>query len=86
MYIVVSYDVKAIRCDKINKILRRYLFQIHNSVFEGSITEKQYKDLQVKILNVIEPNEDKIIFYRLQSDKYLRKDYIGTHLKEQIFY
>ena len=44
------------------KVLRKYLFHIQNSVFEGELTPAKYKILQ-KELDQITADEDQIIFY-----------------------
>ena len=44
MYLKISYDVESDYCNKILEILRKYLFHVHNSVFEGELTDKQKKN------------------------------------------
>ena len=39
MYIICVYDVKEKRCQKFMKLLRKYLFHVQNSVFEGTLTQ-----------------------------------------------
>ena len=38
MYIICTYDVKSKNCPKFMKLLRRYLFHVQKSVFEGELT------------------------------------------------
>lgn len=38
MYVIAIYDVDSKRDPKVMKVLRKYIFGIHNSVFEGEIT------------------------------------------------
>ena len=45
MYIICTYDVKSKNCPKFMKLLRRYLFHVQESVFEGELTPAAYKKL-----------------------------------------
>ena len=45
MYIICTYDVKSKNCPKFMKLLRRYLFHVQVSVFEGELTPAAYKKL-----------------------------------------
>ena len=45
MYIICTYDVKSKNCPKFMKLLRRYLFHVQESVFEGELTPATYKKL-----------------------------------------
>jgi len=78
VYIIVVYDVAAERCAKIMKILRKYLFHLQESVFEGNITQKELNDLKKELQFKINPEYDSIIIYEMLSDKYLYKHYEGV--------
>ena len=71
MYIIVSYDVNKKNCEKVMKVLRQKLFHIHNSVFEGEISEKSFQDLKGQLSKIINEESDKIIFYVIPSHKCL---------------
>jgi len=86
MYLIVSYDVDANKCHKVNKVLKRYLFHIHNSVFEGEITDKEFILLKKELSKIIIDINDKILFYILLSDKYLRKESLGEMIEPKYFY
>ncbi|HHU56283.1 MAG TPA: CRISPR-associated endonuclease Cas2 [Acholeplasmataceae bacterium] len=86
MYIIVSYDVNACRCNKVNKILKKYLFNIHNSVFEGELTNKQYLNLKNELYKTIHFDEDRVIFYLMLSNKYIRKEYMGEKVEINCLY
>lgn len=73
MYYIVSYDVQVERCSKIMKILRKYLFHIHNSVFEGELTNLEYENMKKEVNNIL-ANNDSIIFYQIVSKKALKKE------------
>ena len=72
MYVICVYDVEAKRCTKIMKCLRQYLFHIQNSVFEGTLTPKQFYELETKLSGLIE-GEDSVIFYFSYNDKDVNK-------------
>lgn len=46
MYVICVYDVNEKTCVKVMKILRKYLFHIQKSVFEGTLTPKQFSVLK----------------------------------------
>lgn len=78
MYLIVSYDVEASRCNKIKKIMRLYFFHIHNSVFEGEISEADFKELKNKLDKYLDHVNDKLLFYILPSSKCLKKESINN--------
>ena len=78
MYAIVVYDVGVQRVNKVKKILRMYMTWIQNSVFEGEITEAEFMELKRKLKEVIEKDSDAVHFYILKSEKYLKKETLGT--------
>ena len=42
MYVIIVYDIKAERVNKVKSFLRQYLFWIQNSVFEGEASESEF--------------------------------------------
>jgi CRISPR-associated protein Cas2 len=46
MYCILVYDVNIKKVSKVNKILRRYLYWVQNSVFEGEISESNLMELE----------------------------------------
>ena len=46
MFVILSYDVNRKRVSKAMKICRKYLVHVHESVFEGTITESKLKSLK----------------------------------------
>ena len=78
MYAVVVYDVGVQRVNKVKKILRQYMTWIQNSVFEGELTEAEAMELKRKLKEVIDKNSDAVHFYIVKSEKYLKKETLGT--------
>jgi len=77
MYIIMVYDVGVERVSKILEIGRRYLTWVQNSVFEGEITDANFRRLKIQIHSVIDVNHDSVSFYILRTTKYFRKETIG---------
>lgn len=78
MYVIVVYDVGVKRVNKVKKLLRQYLIWIQNSVFEGELTEAELMHLKNEIKQIVEKKKDAVHIYRVKSEKYLKKDTIGT--------
>ena len=73
MYMVCVCDVDEKRCAKVMKVLRKYLFHIQKSVFEGSLTPKSYKDLLCD-LRKVSIETDSILFYISYNEKQMYKE------------
>lgn len=80
MYVILTYDVSAKRNSRVLKICRKYLIHVQKSVFEGSISEASLRQLQNELQKVINPSEDQIAIYEINSAKYSVKHVIGYHL------
>lgn len=80
MFIICAYDVNEKRCNKVMKILKKYLFHIQNSVFEGNLTPKQFIRLK-KELGVIVSDDDSIMFYISYNEKIVKRDHMGDDHK-----
>lgn len=77
MYVVLVYDVRKKRVQKVMKICRKYLNHLQNSVFEGNITEAKLTKLKDEIKNVIDVKTDSVCVFRMGSTKYVSKEQIG---------
>lgn len=78
MYVILVYDVNVERVNKVCQFLRRFLNWVQNSVFEGELTESEFVKIVNGLKEIIDENEDSVIFYILKSDKYLKKVTIGS--------
>ena len=76
MYAVVVYDVHVSKVQKVNAFLKRYLFWVQNSVFEGELSESQLREITKYLESTLDPDESTII-YLLRSSKYVRRIQIG---------
>ena len=80
MYIICTYDIKEKRCPKVMRVLRRYMFHVQKSVFEGELTPAKFNELKDKLNKIIEA-DDSILFYFVYENKKIKKDYLGKEPK-----
>ena len=78
MYLVVTYDVTVERLDRVRWILKQYLNWVQNSVFEGELTTGTLKELVLKLKDVINEEEDSMLFYSVSNPKWLKKRALGV--------
>ena len=78
MYVILVYDVKENRVQKVHKLLKRYLNWVQNSVFEGELTEGQFEAMKIDIKDRMDNREDSIIIYKLSSLKYTEREIVGV--------
>ena len=84
MFVILVYDVKAKRNNKILKTTaRRYYVQ--KSVFEGNLTEAKLKRLKNELKKISNEKEDSIIIYRFETLKYSSKEVLGTYEEDSVF-
>ncbi|MBE2919683.1 CRISPR-associated endonuclease Cas2 [Anoxybacillus flavithermus] len=77
MFVILVYDFNEKRVAKALKIARKYLYWVQNSVFEGEISEANYKKLKIELQNIMHPDEDSIIFYTFRTQKYSKREEFG---------
>jgi len=72
------YDIGEKRVQKVLKISRKYLYWVQNSVFEGEISDANFKKLKLELKKVIEKDYDSILFYTFRTTKYSSRENIGV--------
>lgn len=77
MYVILVYDIKEDRVQKVLKTCRKYLYWVQNSVFEGEITEAKLTKLKHELNKIINPKEDSVIIYTFLSEHYSRREILG---------
>jgi CRISPR-associated protein Cas2 len=82
MYLILVYDIKEKRVGKMLKLCRKYLNWIQNSVFEGELSDGQYKELIFKAKSIMDSSEDSIIVFKSSNQKWLDKEVIGQEKNE----
>jgi len=85
MFVILVYDINVKRVQKMLKLSRKYLVHIQNSVFEGELTDKQYKEMKKEIKNLINKEYDSVIIYKLKAKYYTRKEELGIKKDEDVF-
>lgn len=78
MYVIIVYDIKEERVNKVLKICRKYLNWVQNSVLEGEITEAKLVKLKSELRKIIKEEEDSLIIYKLRTTKYSERELIGV--------
>ncbi|MCS7202556.1 MAG: CRISPR-associated endonuclease Cas2 [Dictyoglomus sp.] len=77
MYVIMVYDINEERVNKVLKVGRKYLTWVQNSVLEGEITEAKFEKLKIEIKEIINPEEDSVIFYIFRTTKYTEREILG---------
>jgi len=77
IYLIMVYDIKEERVNKVLKIARKYLNWIQNSVLEGEISDAGFTKLKMEIKEVINLEEDSVIFYLMRTTRYTSREVIG---------
>ena len=76
IYAIIVYDVSVERVAKVNRYLKRYLLWIQNFVFEGELRESTLDRLITGLSEIIDP-EDRVLIYKLKTDKYVERIKLG---------
>jgi len=77
MYVIIVYDVKQKRVNKICKFLRQYLNWVQNSVFEGELSKSQFFEIKNFLKKLIKEKEDSVLIYKFMKEFYFNKEVIG---------
>lgn len=77
MKVIITYDISILRVNSVRQLLKQYLSWIQNSVFEGELSIGNLKELQLKLANIVDLNEDSIIVYTVNNPAWIEKTIIG---------
>lgn len=69
MFIILVYDIDVKRVGKVLKKCREYLNWVQNSVFEGEISDGNFKKMMIELERIIKES-DSIIIYNMRTTKY----------------
>ncbi len=78
MYIIIVYDIKVKRVNKVKGFLRTQLNWIQNSVFEGDVTPSEFVEIKNGLKGIINKKEDSVIIYALRTEKALKREVMGV--------
>jgi CRISPR-associated protein Cas2 len=80
--ILVTYDVNTEtkegkrRLRKVAKACEGYGQRVQLSVFECRVSQAQFESLEARLLDIIDPTQDRLRLYRLPGD---RERYVRVH-------
>lgn len=77
MYVIIVYDIKVERVNKVKSFLRQHLFWIQNSVFEGDLTNSEFKQIVTGLKDIVDKDEDSIIIYKMMMEESFDREIIG---------
>lgn len=81
-FLIAVYDVNQKRGSKMLKLFRRYMTWVQNSVFEGDLTESQFRQLQQEASAVLQET-DGVVFYSLRDERYSERIALGMDNAER---
>lgn len=68
MFVIIVYDVRADRTQKICDYLRRWLNWRQNSVFDGHLTESEYEKVRSWVRSFVDSGEQVLIYSTTRED------------------
>ena len=77
MYLILVYDIGVERVGKVCKTLRRRLTWVQNSVFEGEVSEADFKKIQLDLSKIINDSSDSVLLYCINNPKGWEKRVMG---------
>jgi len=66
------------RVAKICQYLRRYLDWVQNSVFEGELTDSQFKRIKHDLTELVHEDEDSVRIYSFRTKAQVKIETIGV--------
>ena len=84
MHVLITYDIQTLdtsgkkRLRQVAKKCRDYGQRVQNSVFECKVDATQCKQLELALLDIIEPEYDSLRFYFLGQDKKPKVKHYGV--------
>ncbi|WPK11237.1 CRISPR-associated endonuclease Cas2 [Lysinibacillus louembei] len=84
MLVLVTYDVATKsttgqkRLRKVAKTCENYGVRVQNSVFECIVDATQFKQLKLKLMDIIDSEKDSLRFYQLGTRYQSKVEHIGA--------
>lgn len=88
MLVLITYDVRTVsstgqrRLRQVSKTCQDYGQRVQNSVFECVVDSTQFTVLKLKLLEIIDQEQDSLRFYQLGNNYKNKVEHIGA--KESI--
>jgi CRISPR-associated protein Cas2 len=80
MFVVLVYDTLAERNPAVLKTCRRYLHWIQRSVFEGELSNAQYRSLTASLRTQIDTTYDSVRVYIVRTPEFIEAHTLGVDL------
>lgn len=84
MFTIMAYDVGEARVSKLRRLACKYLLPVQRSLFQGYLTERQLQSLKQEIARVVNPDTDRVIFYKAFDDSTLQTDELGLCAEQEM--
>ena len=84
MLVLITYDVVTKtsagqkRLRKVAKVCENYGMRVQNSVFECVVDATQFKELKLKLSEIIDQHEDSLRFYALGNNYKSKVEHVGA--------
>ena len=78
MYVIIVYDMNVERVAKICQYLRRYLDWVQNSVFEGELTDSQFKRIRHDLKEMVHEDVDYVRIYTFRTKEQVKVETMGV--------
>ena len=78
MFVIIVYDMGVERVTKICQYLRRSMDWVQNSVFEGELTDAEFKRIQHDVKELIEADVDSVRFYTFRTKDQVKIETLGV--------
>jgi len=78
MFVIIVYDMGVERVTKICQYLRRSMDWVQNSVFEGELTDAEYKRIQHDVKELMKADVDSVRFYRFRTKDQVKIETLGV--------
>jgi len=80
--VIIVYDMGVERVTKLCQYLRRSMDWVQNSVFEGELTDAEYKRIQHDVKELMEADVDSVRFYRFRTKDQVKIETLGVEKAE----
>ena len=78
MYVIIVYDINVERVNKVKGFLRKHLYWIQNSVFEGEVTKSELEEIKTGLKEIINKDNDSIIIYTFRTSDAFNRNVLGV--------
>jgi len=84
LLVLITYDVSTVssagqrRLRLVSKACQNYGLRVQNSVFECIVDATQFATLRLKLLDIINRDEDSLRFYQLGNNYKSKVEHIGA--------